>query len=841
MRARGDEWRIVDLAPGDGCCALTLVGAGARNWRRRRVLLWPFDRVVPAASPQRPRTVRFGRWLDGLRALVVATPGAGHLRAAASADISLLPYQLEPALAVVRGQACRLLLADAVGLGKTIQAGLILAELRARGELQHALVLTPVGLRDQWVDELARRFAIPATVVDRHFVRDTRATFATPVSPWALGVVSVASCDYAKRPEVLAGLAAHWWDLLIVDEAHAAAAAAERGRLIARVAARSRHVVLLSATPHAGDPAAFSRLCGTGGLDDGPIVIFRRSRREAGLGADRRVARLAVAPTTAERWMHTVLARYTRAVWTAAWRTPRAEAWLALVVLNKRALSSAASLHASVERRLQLLTDAAGDWRQPGFQFDEDGEVDAGDEAPLALGVPALADGAREREYLQALAAAAARAARHESKLDALLRLLRRVHEPVLVFTEFRDTLARVASALPPDRVAVLHGALARHERRAAERAFTSGDRQILLATDAAGEGLNLQARCRFVVNLELPWNPHRLEQRIGRVDRLGQSRRVHAVHLVARGTGEARVLARLAWKLERARVALDADEQTSATPSERDLLGTMVGARAPGDHLDGLPDAHRGSEETPPTMRLSLQRDAADEARHQEALRRIAAGRVPAAALGTATLARHLAALDRQAPWLGTAKRGPLNGLTGGPGLIVLFRGRVVTSGGRAADTGLLPVFYRVPALACVRSRREARAIAEALLRGQPPELAPLLETVQAAHLRSAGDAWRPRLALAARRERLMAAHAEAMAELAGRLVQQGLFDRRAVRAAMQQAQQQLSDRESAASRLAALDAAAALVAAGPPEPVLVLIVSGTSGATGAGCGTNG
>ncbi len=212
MRARRDDWRVVDVTDGDRCQALTLVGTGAGNCGRRRVLLSPFDRIARVAPRRRPACVRFGRWLQTLRALVVTTGPADHLRTAAAARIGLYPYQLEPVLAVVRDGACRILLADEVGLGKTIQAGLILAELLARGEIRRCLVLTPVGLRDQWVDELASRFSIPATVVDRQFVREARAAFPTAVSPWTLGSVMVTSCDYAKRAEVLAGLAREWWE-----------------------------------------------------------------------------------------------------------------------------------------------------------------------------------------------------------------------------------------------------------------------------------------------------------------------------------------------------------------------------------------------------------------------------------------------------------------------------------------------------------------------------------------------------------------------------------------------------------------------------------------------------
>ncbi|HVB38614.1 MAG TPA: helicase-related protein, partial [Vicinamibacterales bacterium] len=523
-----------------------------------------------------------------------------------------------------------------------------------------------------------------------------------------------------------------------------------------------------------------------------------------------------------------VLARYTRAAWTAAWGTGRADALLALVVLNKRALSSASSLYTSVERRLRLLAEPAVDWRQPGFRFDEDGEADADDEAPVAIGCPALADTTREREYLEALAAAAGRAAGGESKLAALRRLLRRIDEPAIVFTEFRDTLAHVARTLPSQQAAILHGGLTRGERIAAEQAFVSGATPLLLATDAAGEGLNLQARCRFVINLELPWNPRRLEQRIGRVDRIGQRGVVHALHLVARDTGEARVLARLAWKLERARDALGAIAADAVGLSERELLGAMVGRR---DAPAVLPEAVEAPVSTPPLVRqVSLRAEAEREAREVQTLRRIQAGAAPAARLQPEIIARHLAALDRSAPLIGVARRGALSRLTGGPGLLVVYRVRIVTDAGRAVEEALIPITCATGPGTASRSPQVQRVLVEALLRQPPAALARLVDERVAWHLDIVRAGCRPRLSLLAERERLMAAHADAMADLAGQLVQQGLFDRRAVRDAARQARERLHDRKSAAGRLAAVEADGLLRLAAAPEPVLVLFVAGES-----------
>ena len=213
------------------------------------------------------------------------------------------------------------------------------------------------------------------------------------------------------------------------------------------------------------------------------------------------------------------------------------------------------------------------------FHSTKAAELDSSDEAPAWM-VPVLHDAARERRLLLAIAGAAAVAARRETKLRAIARLLARLlrrGERAIVFTEYRDTLLHLRNTLP-FACAVLHGGLTRDERRLALEQFASGRHPILLATDAAGEGLNLHHHCRVVINLELPWNPTRLEQRAGRVDRIGQRRTVHAFHLIASDTAEMRILERLKWRIARARHAIDAaDPLGSSAGDEEDVVSRLV------------------------------------------------------------------------------------------------------------------------------------------------------------------------------------------------------------------------------------------------------------------------
>jgi len=492
--------------------------------------------------------------------------------------MDVLPHQLEPAVSLLRGDGCRILLADEVGLGKTIQACLIVAELRARGAADRVLVLTPPGLRDQWHEELARRFAIDATIADFRAVRRRAADLPPDLNPWTTWPVAIASIDYVKRPEVLRAVLQCRWDVVILDEAHRVANDGDRRQAASALSSRAGYVVLLSATPHSGDAAAFRSLCELGSHGD-RLLIFRRTRQVLDAAVGRRIHRLRVRSTPAEGGMQTRLDRFARAV-----RTERGEGsrdvWIALALLRKRAFSSAKALHLSVTRRLDVLAGVASSATQLLLPLDEYGESTDADAAPEWHAILGLQDVGHERRLLGALASAAELAARSESKIAAIRRLLRRIREPIIIFTEYRDTLAHLERQLG-EPSALLHGGLSRLERSAALDAFGRRCVRILLATDAAAEGLNLHRTCRFVVNLELPWNPMRLEQRIGRVDRIGQTRTVHACHLVGGDSGELRLLDDLRARIAQARSDIGAPDPLDGALN--DTNAEAVGS----DHAD--------------------------------------------------------------------------------------------------------------------------------------------------------------------------------------------------------------------------------------------------------------
>jgi superfamily II DNA or RNA helicase len=601
VRARHQRWRVDGVQPGEGCALLTLAGTGPGNHGARRRLVWPFDDVetrVAADTALRPRVVAPRVWRRACRALLTAEGPADALRTAVRARIDLMPYQLEPALALVRGLGSRVLIADEVGLGKTIQAGLIVAELMARGAAERALVVTPAGLREQWSGELSERFGLQPTIVDAQELRRRKASLPLGVNPWSTEPLVITSCDYAKRPDVAPALLACRWDIVVLDEAHGVAPGSERHDAMSALCSRAAYVVLLTATPHNGDRRAFAALCDLGKQGD-ELLVFRRTRADAAIEECRRVHRIHVLPTAAESRMHALLEQLTRLALSSA-GSGDSDIRLALGIMHKRALSSAASLERSIRRRLEITPrmESGGAMQLP-LPLDElSGEHDAADEAPTWT-TPVLDDPETERRLLATLADAARQAASRESKLVVLERLLARcarLGESAIVFTEYRDTLAHVRAHLRMD-CAVIHGGLNRRERSAALDAFSRARGSVLLATDAAGEGLNLQHAARVVINLELPWNPVRLEQRIGRVDRIGQRHTVHAFHLIGRDTGETRVLQRLRSRVHFAHMDIGMS----------DPIGSLIAAHADSPENEALTPLRLTEEAVLEHARLTL------------------------------------------------------------------------------------------------------------------------------------------------------------------------------------------------------------------------------------------
>jgi hypothetical protein len=295
----------------------------------------------------------------------------------------------------------------------------------------------------------------------------------------------------------------------------------------------------------------------------------------------RRVHWRSVNGPPAERRVLDTLAAFERAVLAAAGETRRSDALLLLSIFRKRALSSMRALGISVERRLAWIDRSEQryslDWVQPSLRFDDQPHEDTGDDEREGLTRVSGLDAMRERTWLRRIRLLAAEAERNEAKIARLCRMARLSAEPMVVFTEFRNSLEAIAHAIGRVRdVSLLHGGMTDPERQTAMRQFRDGHTSVLVATDVASQGLNLQERARWVVVFELPWSPARLEQRIGRVDRLGQTRRVHATLLVAAHPMESGTLRRLAARAVHANEAMGGglfDDFTTDTAVTRALL----------------------------------------------------------------------------------------------------------------------------------------------------------------------------------------------------------------------------------------------------------------------------
>lgn len=666
LEIRGGRWLLTGVAMHGPCTVLTLEGRDPENASERLRVIDPFDRsrrITDSKPRRRPRRAVLRAALGA----IVEARSAVDLWTAAGASIDLWAYQLEPALAAING-ATRLLLADAVGLGKTIQAGLLLAELRERGWIERALIVCPAGLRDTWARELVSRFGIRAVILDQAAIAERVASLPPGVNPWAGHAVVIASIDLVKRPEVLAAIAAEPIDLLIADEAHHLTPGTERGAAVSRLASRATWCVLVSATPHSGDQAAFEYLKDIGARGDA-LTIFRRNRIDAGHATIRRTCVLPVRPTADEAALFTGIDRYAQAIWRERGQHNHA-ARLIAVTLARRAASSSRAIACTLTRRLGLLATTIAQPDQPLLPWADEDAADH-DEPNELLSTPGLENTDEERDCLEQLIALAHRCV-NSSKLRRLGRLVERTREPVVIFTEYRDSLEALVDAMRTSRrVAAIHGGVPIDQRRLAVDAFNSGRVDVLVATDAAGEGLNLHHCCRLVVDLELPWNPLRLEQRIGRVDRLGQSRIVHAIRLFHPRTIEERVLEHLRLRERR---AADAFER-------RHLTETMIA----GAVFDGTP-----IDRTPPvsiaSSRIAM---AGVEARRLEHQRRTRESGI-----------RRLEGLVWTAP---------RNGRCGD--LITLTRRNHVNAFGLVVDQA---VEARVVALRPMANRRECRRLLE-------------------------------------------------------------------------------------------------------------------------------
>lgn len=586
---RHTRWRVVRAArAGD------VVRIDASDDARQLTFLAPFDRAV--AIDRRARWTKCGRAraCARLAGLISHATSARLPAAAIDADLVLLPYQLEATLALINGTR-RILIADDVGLGKTVQAGLAIAETLRRRAGVRVLIIVPSSLRHQWASELDARFGIKTMLADASQIDRFNRQISRNDSPWQRAAVWIASMDYLKQPHVIDAISASTWDLVVADEAHTLCGDSARYHAGDSIARGARAVILLTATPHSGDDTRFGRLLdfGAAARGDAPITVFRRTRAQLAVVTRRRVRWTHVDVSSGEHEVFDTLERFERAMLHAATRHDRLatesigeRTVLLLSTFRKRALSSMSALVISLRRRLEsLITNdrRSPDWQQAGLDFGDEADLFRGDELQ-ALSAESVLDPSQEALWLRRLQTLGHAAAARESRIARLLTLLRRTDEPVVVFTEFRDTLDTIARHVGGVRqIAAIHGGLPLDEQQRAIHAFLSGAATVLVATDVASQGLNLQLRARWVINFDLPWNPARLEQRAGRVDRIGQRQPIHITSFVFANRADHHVLENLATRALIARRALHADDVLSGVlPDERGVRQLLLTGHSP-------------------------------------------------------------------------------------------------------------------------------------------------------------------------------------------------------------------------------------------------------------------
>jgi superfamily II DNA or RNA helicase len=521
-------------------------------------------------------------------------------------QIDPLPHQIEAVYRyMLRQPDVRFLLADDPGAGKTIMAGLLLKELKYRGIVRRVLLVVPGHLKYQWQREMKEKFGEAFAIIDRgvldaHWGRNV----------WEEQAQVITSLDFAKQEEVLQTLQEVHWDLVIVDEAHKMAAyqygsktnKTARYRLGEVLSQRTHGLLFLTATPHRGDPENFRLFLellrpgffATNEMLDQSIqqrdnpLFLRRLKEDLKdfngrpLFPPRRVYTRTFRLCDDEKRLYNRLTEYVEQEYGRAMQGEKRNVAFALLLLQRRFASSIYAARKSLERRLNRLQK----FLELGTRFTEQGQgvllldedeleemeeqerVQLEDELLEKLtNATTQAELKREIDTLQELVQLARQAEKREieTKLNELRGVLdelqlRDSREKLLVFTESRDTLEYLVKQLRNWGYAVteLHGGLGLDDRIRAEHEFRHKT-QVMVSTEAGGEGINLQF-CALMVNYDIPWNPNRLEQRMGRIHRYGQSREVHIYNLVAEDTREGEVLAILFEKLRKIQEQMGTD-----------------------------------------------------------------------------------------------------------------------------------------------------------------------------------------------------------------------------------------------------------------------------------------
>ncbi len=655
----------------------------------------------PMEPPEFDAMVRAARWA----ALTPSLPFSGldedrpPLASPLFGAINPEAYQLVPVLRALEMPRVALMLADATGIGKTIQAGMILRELMLRRRIRRVIVLCPASMRTQWRDEMEEKFSLPFEIVDRPQTLRLQRDLGLDANPWRVHERIVASYHYLKQPDVLEQFRSMAepgadgrlrWDLLVVDEAHNLAPASfgedsDLAQMLQQISPWFEHRLFLTATPHNGhtrsfsgllealDPVRFTRKSALDGEDRSRVgeAVVRRLKSEINrcyeaLGqparfSERFVDALPVLRFGAqERALLDAFHDFRRALRKATARAsgsdqmaaafaievlqkrllsgpwPFGQSWLALIegLAEEDAVAGGVDLaraaqaddtddDAERESRQRQADRTVGAWLR-GYRGKVDDEIASVTSAVAALGVTRVPPGLDPESRGTAVREAAAKV-----RADARFRALETVVEErlrdgdrwrpgdqtgerLIVFTEYLATLDYLAARLRArfgggSWLLTLYGGMNDPERDAVKKAFNDpkGSARVLVATDAAGEGLNLQRSCRLMLHWDIPWNPGKMEQRNGRLDRHGQERDVFVYHFDSTDDASMRFMGKVLKKRSQTRedkVVTDEifsrtllkhfEMDEDADEAERRLDRAIANARsAAKDREDDVPD----------------------------------------------------------------------------------------------------------------------------------------------------------------------------------------------------------------------------------------------------------
>jgi ERCC4-related helicase len=567
--------------------------------------LEPGAEIVEASSLPRAEAFdtpeAFQAFLNALRWGAASLADQRTLLAPYRSGIQIEDYQLDPVTRAVQMPRANLLIADDVGLGKTIETGLVIQEFLSRHRARSVLIVVPATLQLKWRDEMRDKFGLEFKIVNTETLKELRRKRGIHVNPWTHFPRLITSIDYLKRQRPLQMLREalptdgiprypRTFDILVVDEAHMCAPSGTgkfaldsvRTQVIREIVPHFEHRLFLSATPHNGYPESFTALLelidnqrfAVGVEPDRKSleqIMVRRLKAELATRTDgtvrfakRVLHHLEVEYEEDESKVHSTLKQYGEILKAATREHSRSLASeFVLKLLKKRLFSSPAAFLHTIEKHRQTLEGKVRTVHRNNFAEAEDADFERDEEADEAADTLMVdASAALTLAYnevkpllFEMKAWGEKYSGRPDSKTRSLLTWLNEHIRPnsafgsrrVIIFTEYRDTQKWLSTILTAQgyaeggRLELLYGGMDEQERERIKAAFQADPSQapvrILLATDTASEGIDLQNHCYDLIHFEIPWNPNRLEQRNGRIDRHGQrATEANIYHFVAKG-----------------------------------------------------------------------------------------------------------------------------------------------------------------------------------------------------------------------------------------------------------------------------------------------------------------